>query len=66
MEMMRSVHLDDDFGEGGLEGLYAINDLLESKLPWEEEDGGIFDPAKERRLSGTDPESLWGDNILNY
>jgi hypothetical protein len=32
MEMMRSVHLDDDFGEGGLEGLYAINDLLESKF----------------------------------
>ena len=30
MEMTRSVHLDDDFGEGGLEGLYAINDLLES------------------------------------
>jgi hypothetical protein len=65
MEMMRSVHLDDDFGGGVLEGLYAMNDLLESKLPWEEEDGGTSDPAEERRLSGTDPESLWGD-ILNY
>ncbi len=25
---------------------------------WEEED---FDPTEERRLSGTDPVSLWGD-----
>lgn len=58
MEMMRSVHLDDDFGGGELEGLYA------SKLPWEEV-RGTFDPAEERRLSGTDPEILWGD-ILNY
>lgn len=65
LEMMRSVHLDDDFGGGVLAGLYAMNDILESKLPWEEEDGGTFDPAEERRLSGTDPESLWGD-ILNY
>ena len=64
MEMIRSVHLDDDFGGGELEGLYTMNDLLESKLPWEGEDG-TFDPAEERRLSGTDPESLWGD-ILNY
>ena len=66
LAMMRSVHLHDDFGGGVLEGLYAsTNDLLESKLPWEEEDGGTFDPAEERRLSGTDPESLWGD-ILDY
>jgi hypothetical protein len=66
LAMMRSVHFHDDFGGGVLEGLYAsTNDLLESKLPWEEEDGGTFDPAEERRLSGTDPESLWGD-ILNY
>ena len=35
-------------------------DLLAQKLPWEEEDG-VFDPAEERRLSGNDPQSLWGD-----
>ena len=37
-------------------------DLLDEKLPWEEEDGD-FDPAEERRLSGSDPYSLWGDII---
>lgn len=35
-------------------------DMLNQKLPWEEEDG-TFDPAEERRLSGTDPYSMWGD-----
>lgn len=35
-------------------------DLLHQKLPWEEEDG-VYDPAEERRLSGSDPYSLWGD-----
>lgn len=37
-------------------------DFLDRKLPWEEEDG-IYDPAEERRLSGSDPYSLWADNI---
>ncbi len=36
-------------------------DLLDKKLPWEEEDGSTFDPTEERRLSGADPFSLWGD-----
>lgn len=35
-------------------------DLLDQKLPWEEEDE-ICDPTEERRLSGSDPYSLWGD-----
>jgi len=35
-------------------------DLLDQKLPWEEEDG-VFDPTEERRLSGSDPCSLWGN-----
>ena len=28
---------------------------------WEEDDDEEFDPTNERRLSGTDPVSLWGD-----
>jgi len=36
-------------------------DLLEDKLPWEEEDEIHWDDAEERRLSGLDPDSLWGD-----
>jgi hypothetical protein len=45
--MMRSVHLHDDFGGGVLEGLYEMNNLLESKLPWEEEDGvTLIQPRK--------------------
>lgn len=35
-------------------------DFLDQKLPWEEEDGD-YDPTEERRLSGSDPYSLWGD-----
>lgn len=62
MEMMRVVHLDD-YG-GGLEG-FGIDDLLESNFPWEEEVVGGFNPAEERRLSGNDPDSLWGD-LMNY
>ena len=31
---------------------------LKTSPAWEEEE---FDPVKERRLSGTDPVSLWGD-----
>jgi len=35
---------------------------LKTSPAWEEEeDGEEFDPTKERRLSGTDPVSLWGD-----
>mmetsp|Transcript_7013 Transcript_7013/g.12705 ORF Transcript_7013/g.12705 Transcript_7013/m.12705 type:complete len:301 (-) Transcript_7013:348-1250(-) len=34
--------------------------FLDQKLPWEEEDES-HDPAEERRLSGSDPYSLWGD-----
>ena len=33
---------------------------LDDKLPWEIEDGD-YDPAEERRLSGSDPFSMWGD-----
>ena len=64
-ECMRAVHDndEDDLGTGGLGfgELDTINDdLLADKLPWEIEDGE-FDPAEERRLSGSDPLSLWGD-----
>ena len=65
MECMRVVHDndEDDLGTGrlGFGELDNINDdLLADKLPWEIEDGE-FDPAEERRLSGSDPLSLWGD-----
>jgi hypothetical protein len=48
----------------GLNGLLDGLHLLEDKLPWEVDDGG-FDPTEERRLSGNDPCSLWGD-ISNW
>lgn len=52
----------DDLG-GTLDGLH----LLDEKLPWEvdDDDGSEYDPAEERRLSGNDPCSLWGD-ISNW
>ena len=53
----------DDLG-GKLDGLH----LLDEKLPWEvddDDDGSEYDPAEERRLSGNDPCSLWGD-ISNW
>ena len=34
---------------------------LKTSPAWEEEEEEEFDPAKERRLSGNDPVSLWGD-----
>ncbi|KAL3777396.1 hypothetical protein ACHAW5_004225 [Stephanodiscus triporus] len=73
MEQIRAVRLVDETDMqdyGGIEGLGICGDersaldLLESKLPWEEEDGE-YDPAEERRLSGSDPLSLWGD-VSNY
>ncbi len=48
----------------GLSGMFDGLQLLEDKLPWEVNDGG-FDPTEERRLSGNDPCSLWGD-ISNW
>ena len=47
------------------EGLWE----LKASPAWEEEEdddenddeNGKFDPTEERRLSGTDPVSLWGD-----
>lgn len=38
----------------------AAWNILDEKLPWEEEDE-TFDPTEDRRLSRTDPCSLWGD-----
>jgi hypothetical protein len=73
MEQIRAVHSvneKDMLDYGGIEGLGICGDersaldLLDSKLPWEEEDGD-YNPAEERRLSGSDPLSLWGD-VLNY
>ena len=73
MEQIRAVQVMDEkdmqeyggvdaFENGGDES--SAWDLLDSKLPWEEEDGD-YDPAEERRLSGSDPLSLWGE-VLNY
>jgi hypothetical protein len=62
MEQIRAVGGIDDFEIGGDES--STWNLLADKLPWEEEDGK-YDPAEERRLSGSDPLSLWGD-VLNY
>ena len=52
-------------GDEEQEGLWE----LKASPAWEEEDddddadneNGKFDPTEERRLSGTDPVSLWGD-----
>ncbi|KAL7534196.1 hypothetical protein ACHAXR_005715 [Thalassiosira sp. AJA248-18] len=72
MESIRMVREADekdveDYLAGGCRGISSSVkedndewDLLDQKLPWEEEDG-IYDPAEERRLSGSDPYSLWGD-----
>ena len=55
----------DVVDEEDQEGLWE----LKASPAWEEEDdddendneNGKFDPTEERRLSGTDPVSLWGD-----
>mmetsp|Transcript_11190 Transcript_11190/g.24609 ORF Transcript_11190/g.24609 Transcript_11190/m.24609 type:complete len:286 (-) Transcript_11190:73-930(-) len=70
LEQMRTVHEVDEKdvdGLGSMLGSCGISgnetdkwDLLDQKLPWEEEDG-VYDPTEERRLSGSDPYSLWGD-----
>jgi len=66
MDEERSAHLlrlsDDGLG-AGFDSCAILDDdplseQLEEKLPWEEE---AFDPAEERRLSGSDPFTLWGD-----
>ena len=65
-EMIRSV---DEQNEKDMEELALRNgdegivaDLFDQKLLWEEEEEeGGYDPAEERRLSGSDPYSLWGD-----
>ena len=66
-EMIRSV---DEQNEKDMEELALrngddgiVDDLLDQKLLWEEEEEeeGGYDPAEERRLSGSDPYSLWGD-----
>ncbi|KAL3809689.1 hypothetical protein ACHAXA_004240 [Cyclostephanos tholiformis] len=62
MEQIRAVGEIDDCEICGDES--STWNLLYGKLPWEEEDGK-YDPAEERRLSGSDPFSLWGD-VLNY
>ncbi len=50
---------DGDVDEEEQEGLWE----LKASPAWEEDDDndGKFDFAEERRLSGTDPVSLWGD-----
>ena len=73
MEQIRAVQVMDEKDMKHYGGIDAFEngadessawDLLDSKLPWEEEDSD-YDPAEERRLSGSDPLSLWGD-ISNY
>jgi hypothetical protein len=72
MEQIRAVQVMDEKDMKHYGGIDAENgadessawDLLDRKLPWEEEDGD-YDPAEERRLSGSDPLSLWGD-VSNY
>ena len=55
---IHSVHSEE--GLGGDDLGFGINDdpLFDDKLPWETEE---YNPAEERRLSGTDPLSLFGD-----
>ena len=36
---------------------------LKTSPAWEDEEEEEFDLTKERRLSGTDPVSLWGDML---
>jgi hypothetical protein len=73
MEQIRAVQVMDEKDMKHYGGIDAFEngadessawDLLDSKLPWEEEDSD-YDPAEERRLSGSDPLSLWGD-VSNY
>jgi hypothetical protein len=62
MEQIRDIGGIDDRDIDGEER--STWNFLADKLPWEEVDGK-YDPAEERRLSGSDPLSLWG-NVLNY
>jgi len=46
------------------------NELLELKTSpafeeQEDDENIMFDPTEERRLSGTDPISLWGDVLIS-
>ena len=53
-------HDDGDVDDEEQEGLWE----LKASPAWEEDDddeNGRFDPTEQRRLSGTDPVSLWGD-----
>ena len=59
------VSPDGDVDDEEQEGLWE----LKASPAWEEEEddngnddeNGKFDPTEQRRLSGTDPVSLWGD-----
>ncbi len=71
MEKIREVN-DDALATSATSDVDGLCDLLDGfnalddKLPWEvEEDDGMLDPTEERRLSGNDPCSLWGD-ISNW
>ncbi|KAL3761924.1 hypothetical protein ACHAWU_010101 [Discostella pseudostelligera] len=68
MEKIREVN-DDVLAMEGLCDTFDGLNALEDKLPWEvdeeEDKRELFDPTEERRLSGNDPCSLWGD-ISNW